>query len=389
MLSFDTVVELRRFNNRRQRLPPLTILWVTNSARKYCDYPKVIRSISSNMSLIRSPSKRSDSQPDLSRIDKTEFAVDPQITYRKRKQPDSECGLQHEISQLRVEMMTFLKDFSVTQIASMNKVRDDIMCQLKEQLSELQSTSARIIEEQSQIKSELKNIKKSTEADIRFLQESMNFHSEKQEENNTKLQVIKSEVAKIHSLEENTHMLQNKVEDLQFELNAQQQRDRNTNLEITGIPHKANEDLKDYLLKVSVIAKIQLAPHDIISINRVEPRTRHPGKPKVIVAKLASTLLRDSIISGIRRNRGLTTIDIGLAGEPRQIYVNEHLTPLNKMLYGKAREAAKKNGYRYVWVKYGRIFARKDDTHPPLYIRTTEDVNKIKSFTYNNPNTGG
>ncbi|XP_028178552.1 uncharacterized protein LOC114365991 [Ostrinia furnacalis] len=326
------------------------------------------------MSVLRSPNMRSDSpQPDLSLRDHDN---DSQIAYGKRKQPESECSA--EISKLRQEMMSFLKDFSVAQTTNMNKMKEEIMSQLKDQLSGLQITSNKIIAEQNQLKSELKSFKKTTEGDIQALQDSLNYHSGRQDENVQKIQSIASEVTKVNNIGEDIRQLRNKVNDLQFELNTHQQRERLANLEITGLPQKTNEDLRDYLLKISNIAKCQLALEDIISINRVEPRSKLLDKPKVIVAKLRSTLIRDSIISGIRRNRGLTTVDIGLPGEPRQIYVNEHLTPLNKMLFGKAREATKKNGYRYVWVKYGKIFTRKDDTHPPVHIRTIEDISKIK-----------
>lgn len=329
------------------------------------------------MSLLRSPNTRCASQPDLSVKSDGDIFADPQNSSRKRKQPDSE-NMEHEFAQFRMDMTSAFKDFCLSQTSNMNKLKDDILSQLKEQLTGLQLTSNRIVDEQIKIKSELQCLKQTTESDIQSLKESLNFYSEKHEETCKTIQEMTSDISRMNIIDQDVCLLRNKIDGLQFDLNYYQQRERITNLEITGIPQKTNEDLKDYIIKISKVAKTQLTQDDIIMINRVEPRSKIPGRPKVIVAKLATTLLRDSIISGIRKNRGLTTIDIGLPGDSRPIYVNEHLTPLNKSLYGKTREAAKKSGYRYVWVKNGKIFVRKDDTHPALNIKSTTDVEKIK-----------
>ncbi|CAK1588797.1 unnamed protein product [Parnassius mnemosyne] len=42
------------------------------------------------------------------------------------------------------------------------------------------------------------------------------------------------------------------------------------------------------------------------------------------------------------------------------------------------REAAKKNEYKYVWVKHGTVLARNTDTSPAIVIRSLQDIARIK-----------
>lgn len=114
------------------------------------------------MSLLRSPNTRCASQPDLSVKSDGDIFADPQNSSRKRKQPDSE-NMEHEFAQFRMDMTSAFKDFCLSQTSNMNKLKDDILSQLKEQLTGLQLTSNRIVDEQIKIKSELQCFKQTTE----------------------------------------------------------------------------------------------------------------------------------------------------------------------------------------------------------------------------------
>lgn len=120
---------------------------------------------------------------------------------------------------------------------------------------------------------------------------------------------------------------------------------------------------------------MEVLADDIIHINRVSPKQRIQGRPRVIVAKMKTRLLKDNLIYLSRKKR-ITTRDIGIAGDPIPIYINEHLTSSNKLLLKKCKEAAKSKMYQYVWTKNGRIFMRQNDTSPALQIFDEEDLIK-------------
>ncbi|CAG9793183.1 unnamed protein product [Diatraea saccharalis] len=102
---------------------------------------------------------------------------------------------------------------------------------------------------------------------------------------------------------------------LQAELNLQQQRDRCQNIKNSGIPEKKNEDIRTIILSIAVFVNVQITSQDIEYMTRVQPRTKVPCRPRLIVARLRSRLLRDAIISGTRSKNGLTTKDINIAGD--------------------------------------------------------------------------
>ncbi|KAL3266659.1 hypothetical protein HHI36_010822 [Cryptolaemus montrouzieri] len=65
-------------------------------------------------------------------------------------------------------------------------------------------------------------------------------------------------------------------------------------------------------------------------------------------------------------------------GVSDRLFINEHLTPMNKILYKNARVAAEQNQFKCVWVQSGNILVRKDDTTKILQISSEQNLNKIK-----------
>ncbi|KAL4718780.1 hypothetical protein ACJJTC_014218 [Scirpophaga incertulas] len=49
------------------------------------------------------------------------------------------------------------------------------------------------------------------------------------------------------------------------------------------------------------------------------------------------------------------------SGESHHIYVAEHLDPETKQLFAAARKFKRDKNYAYCWVKYGKIYLRKND----------------------------
>ncbi|CAH1977268.1 unnamed protein product [Acanthoscelides obtectus] len=60
------------------------------------------------------------------------------------------------------------------------------------------------------------------------------------------------------------------------------------------------------------------------------------------------------------------------------VYVNEHLSLANKILFKEARTVAKNKKYKFVWTKGGQIFVRKDDTSKTIHISGAEATKNIK-----------
>lgn len=325
------------------------------------------------MSVRRSPPKYADglsftgSQPDLSAL---HLSSDTQITLRKRKLPDCEgelkSELKNDISNSHNEIMSFLKDFRNTHDGDMKFMRSE-MAEVKGQLCTLKTTVEKISSEHNIFRSELSD-----------LADSLSFHAKKQEDLNCVIDTISAETAKLSTVQGELAECKSSLSKLQQDYNIQQQRDRMYNLEISGIPERKTEDLRQCLLSICTTLGVQLSNNEVVHIHRVP--TRVPNKPKNIVARMSTILAKDSIISAIRKKKGITTSDIGISNREHsaRIYINEHLTPFYKTLYKKTRETASEAKYEHVWVRNCKIFVRRNDSSPPINIQDYKDIGKIK-----------
>ena len=52
----------------------------------------------------------------------------------------------------------------------------------------------------------------------------------------------------------------------------------------------------------------------------------------------------------------------------------KHLTSLNKQLFRDAKVKKRSLGYKYLWIRNGKIFIRKTDTSQAIAITSDEDI---------------
>lgn len=61
----------------------------------------------------------------------------------------------------------------------------------------------------------------------------------------------------------------------------------------------------------------------------------------------------------------------------KYVYVNDELTPTYRRLLWLAKTKAKENGWKYVWVKNGHIFARRNENSHQTIINNAADIELI------------
>lgn len=112
------------------------------------------------MSLLESTNKScSGSQPDLSVSSEGSAIMEkPQITFRKRKEPEPYLKMKEEFDSLRNEMRSFLSKFSTIQNESVASIRQD-MNEIKEQLAGIKTSMDKVIEDQEKMKQDIENLK--------------------------------------------------------------------------------------------------------------------------------------------------------------------------------------------------------------------------------------
>lgn len=255
-----------------------------------------------------------------------------------------------------------------------NDIRDLIKEVLKEELSNF---AAQINQNLSRtINTELQLIKD----DIRDFQESFSYLNSQYED-----------LQKEHkSLSETTQTLvsqnlamQNTIKSLCGRLNQVEQHARASNIEIQCVPESKNENLVSIIKQLSTVVSCTIDDEKILHCSRAVKSKCSKQRPRAIVVQFTSPLIRDNFLAAVTRYNKLHPEDklnsshLKIAGDKKPIYVMEHLSPANKALHSAARQLSKEKNYKYVWIKNGRIYIRRNEYSDYTIIKDMSCLEKI------------
>lgn len=296
---------------------------------------------------------RSDS--DLTRASETKN--DTNITTRNKRQrmdmsPDKSptlCTFHAGDGDLRNDIMRLLTSW-----------KEDQDRRLSEWKSDLDNTLSKLLTEVSDLKTECREIKIANAE----MEKSMDYINKKHEETISKVLIIEKEK---NTNTEIIKSLETQIQDLHFQT-------RQATIEIRNVPLSENENyakLKEIVFGMGKLIDINIGPEDIRDIYRLPGK---PGLPRPIVTEFACVHTRNELISRIRLfnkersiNEKLNTQTIGLPGDKRPVYIDEHLAPSLKKLMFLTRQFAKKHNFS-CWHSNGRIFLRTEQTGKPIQI---------------------
>lgn len=171
------------------------------------------------------------------------------------------------------------------------------------------------------------------------------------------------------------------VTELRQELAAKEQIRFLKDVEITGITENNTENLPQLVTVIAATLGVELDPRDVDEVRRVGPRGK-PGpleRPRPIVVSMTRRGPRDQLLRAARARRGLTTDKLQLPGNPRRVYLNEHLTKINRILFSKARKLGNELHFKYVWTSNGNIFMRRSDTSSVLHVTSEAVLEKLEA----------
>lgn len=196
-----------------------------------------------------------------------------------------------------------------------------------------------------------------------------------------KLQVIiKEEYEKINKTveEQNIIIEQLKLEnqDMKKRMNTMEQYSRRSNVQINNIPVTPNENVETLVCeigeKIGVPIKYDV---DIQAAHRV-PSKSETNKP--IIVKFSNRGKRDAFIIAARTAKlkcgQLEANQDLLFSSENKIYVNDHLTLQNMILFSDARKAVKEKKLKSAWTRSGNIYVRRDASSQPMQIFDKEDL---------------
>lgn len=279
-------------------------------------------------------------------------ASDPNVTLRK-KEPS----------------VTILNDVAPVTSGEVSRIMKN---QIDELMRHLNQTLANYVNTQMKaITDKLEGVNSSIEfMNVKFEEMKIEFSL------NTKL---------VNELKKENEQLKTTVKDLGMRLTQMEQQARSTNVEIQCLPEHNNENLVSTVLNISKVISGDINESNIHHVTRIAKQSPANNRPKSIVVQFSSPRVRDNFLAAsINFNKNkpseekLNTALLGIAGKKENVYIVEHLSPANKALHAATRIKAKTLGYKYVWVRGGKIFVRKHDGADYKYIRDTESLDSLQ-----------
>lgn len=173
--------------------------------------------------------------------------------------------------------------------------------------------------------------------------------------------------------------LETRVTALERDGQQQQQWARLQNLEIVGVPESEGESTVNIVQKIAKNVGVTVKTEDIDFAHRIQPFRSSGGKPRSIVVRFRQRHVKDALYASARKSRDLTTVSLGMGGDSKRVYVNEHLTLNNKKLLQICKAKAKECNVRFVWTKNCRIYTRKNEKSPPVLVLSESDLRKLIS----------
>lgn len=196
----------------------------------------------------------------------------------------------------------------------------------------------------------------------------MEYVNESYEE--MKCKVVQLEQEKERNAE-TINNLEKQLQDLQF-------KSRSAAIELRNVPYKNEEKMEDLLNILSAFGRTMA-----VTIERADLRDlyRLPGKTgsvRPIVAEFSSVSKRSEFLSAARlynkdrpKEEKLNTRSIGLPGDKKPVYVDDHLTPTVKKLLYDTRQWAQPFNF-IAWASNGNVYLKKTSKDKPVHVKSTK-----------------
>lgn len=217
--------------------------------------------------------------------------------------------------------------------------------------------------------------------ELQELQKSYSFLSDEYEDLKRESQ---SQKTSMNELKNENVKLSQSLQQLSAKYNTMELAAKSCNVEFQGVPEKKEENVVNIVKKIcEVTSGTQLNNDAIMSCRRVAKLNPHSTRPRNILLTLPSPRQRDQVLSNIQRyNKAnskdkLNSLNIGIPGEKSQIYAVEHLPLELKSLQAEARKIAKEKLYKFVWVRFGKIFVKKNEQSKPIFVRNKDSLKLI------------
>ena len=191
----------------------------------------------------------------------------------------------------------------------------------------------------------------------------------------SELSSMTEKIERLEHYESEVQDLRGEVHKLRTEIINRDRQHVQNNIEIVGLTEQGGENLDHLVGVIATKLGVDLDTRDIAHICRVGRRQpQDTAHPRPVVLRLTRRAVRDQLLKAARVRRHLSTEQLGVPGNSRAVYINEHLIKSDRQLYGKARGYAREGKLKYVWRKNGQILIRKSENGPVCRIQSEGDL---------------
>ena len=175
-----------------------------------------------------------------------------------------------------------------------------------------------------------------------------------------------------HVMREDSLALSSRLSDLTSCLSHIESSRPSPNVTISGIPASVTDSPRTMVLKVFEALGIPELAVDVLEIRSLirgngstigdpQRRSTAAGSTLSFIVTLKSPGIRDHIISKKRAEGNLTISQVFALDQPGSVFVRDFLPSAVYGLLRRTKAAAARRGYKYVWVRAGKICVRKSD----------------------------
>ncbi|XP_037826358.1 uncharacterized protein LOC119614290 [Lucilia sericata] len=237
--------------------------------------------------------------------------------------------------------------------------KEEFVCHVCNNNNNIHNTSASITVELNAIKTELKKLDQ-----LSSLHETMTFMSKQFDdilkgvaENKKKLEIVQKEnkalKSEINSLKSSVKFLSD-------------QRVQNDCV-ITGVKQNENVTAVDAVVKLSADVGVTVKPENISDAYFLKNKS---NKSQSVVVKFCSQKPKAELMSMKRKLKEKE--------ETQNIYINDYLSR-ETMNFLKYARSLKTVGYKAVYSRGAKIFAKRNETSKPRLLKCEDDVDKLLS----------
>lgn len=225
--------------------------------------------------------------------------------------------------------------------------------------------------------------------DIKHIEKELEKFKTTNEDLQNELELIKKEknatVDTVREIVVQNGVLKTELDKTRDSINKINQHALSNCIEIGNVP-QTQEDLPQVAKIILENLGMNPADHEISSIYRKGGKPENSGLPKPIIVKFSSKKSRDTVLQKSRKTRVLTSLfskqnENGsiVNGDGRIVYISEHLTAANKYIHKRARELKREGLIKFVWIRNGIIFTKKEENCPPIIIANIKQLDDYRN----------